>query len=124
MLDLDTIDLGDYLPSQPLLLKLVDYFCVTFHHWIPFVNKQRLRTSVCNPSRGSCLDLVLHALVAATLRHVDRSVLFLDEDQVVHQTKLSRFLVEHLALKNTSIESLQALIIIVFDYVGATAQIF
>lgn len=111
------MDIADYLPSQPLLVKLVDYFCVTFHHWIPYLHKKRLHDSVCGSSRDASLDLILHALVSATLRHLDPEVSFLDEDQISQQTRISRFIVENLALKNVSLESLRALIIIVFDYV-------
>lgn len=118
LLDLEFDDIFDYLPSQPLLLKLVDYFCVTFHHWIPCVHKKRLRVSVVKLSRDPQLCLVLHALVAATLRHLDQRVVFMDKDQIVHQTRISRFIVETFALKNVSLESLRALIIIVFDYVS------
>ncbi|KAF2184033.1 hypothetical protein K469DRAFT_709908 [Zopfia rhizophila CBS 207.26] len=118
LLELDFVDIAEYLPSQPLLLKLVDYFCVSFHHWIPYLHKGRLRASACSVSREAHLTLVFHALVAATLRHMDRDVLFLDEDQIEHQTKISRFITENFAMKNVSLESLRALIIIVFDYLN------
>ncbi|KAL1594598.1 hypothetical protein SLS60_010359 [Paraconiothyrium brasiliense] len=49
---------------------------------------------------------------------MDRQVICMDEDEVVRQTKISRFIVETLALKNMSIDSLQALILIVFDYLS------
>jgi hypothetical protein len=118
LLDLELEDIFDYLPSQPLLLKLVDHFCVTFHHWIPYLHKQRLRNKVCNLTRDPQLSLVLHALVAATLRHLKQDVTFMDKDQILHQTRVSRFIVETFALKDVSLESLRALIIIVFDYVS------
>jgi hypothetical protein len=118
LLDLEFEEIFNYLPSQPLLLKLVDYFCVTFHHWIPYLHKKRLRTSVINLSRDPQLCLVLHALVAATLRHLDRALSFMDADQIAHQTRISRFIAETFALRNVSLESLRALIIVVFDYVS------
>jgi hypothetical protein len=118
LVDMEYVDIAGYLPSQPLLVKLVDYFCVSFHHWIPYLHKQRLRDQVRNSvTHDAPYNLILHALVAATLRHLDRDVTFLDEDQVQHQTRISRFIVETFALKDVSLESLRALIIIVFDYV-------
>ncbi|KAF2007162.1 hypothetical protein P154DRAFT_592344 [Amniculicola lignicola CBS 123094] len=116
--DLDTINFAEHLPPLPLLLKLVNYFCVSFHHWIPYLHKQRLRNSVCSNPRPKDLDLVLHALTAATLRRIDRNTVFLDEDQVDHQVRTSRFIVETFAVKDVSLQSLRALIIIVFDYLN------
>lgn len=118
LLNLEFDDIFDYLPSQPLLVKLVDYFCVTFHHWIPYLHKKRLQTKVCNLSRDPKLSLVLHALVAATLRHLSRDESLMCKEQVLHQTRVSRFIAETFAVKNVSLESLRALIIIVFDYVS------
>ncbi|KAF2706227.1 hypothetical protein K504DRAFT_483954 [Pleomassaria siparia CBS 279.74] len=118
LLALDLVDISEQLPSQLLLEKLVDYFCVSFHHWIPYLHKQRLQTSVRKNSRDVGLDLVLHALVVATLRHMDRNDIFLDEDQVVKQTRISRYIVETFAMKMVSLESIQALIMIVFDYLN------
>jgi hypothetical protein len=118
LLELEMIETSDHLPSQPLLEKLVDYFCVSFHHWIPYLHKQKLQNSVHNGSRNPQLDLVLHALVVVTLRHVDGNVSFLDEDQILHQTRISRYIVERFAMRTVSLESLQALIMIVFDYVS------
>lgn len=122
LLTLETVDIAEFLPSQPLLLKLVDYFCISFHHWIPYKHKQRLRDRVCNGLQDPNYHLVYHALVAVTLRHLDRSSSFLDEDEVAHQTRVSRHIVETYALKTVSLESLRALIMIVFDYVSVAAR--
>jgi hypothetical protein len=117
LLELEDVEIADHLPSQPLLVKVAEYFCTSFHHWIPYMHKQRLCDTVIGTRAESRSDLVLHALVAVTLRHMDRQVICMDEDDILRQTKVSRFVVETLALKNMSIESLQALILIVFDYV-------
>ncbi|KAF1977549.1 hypothetical protein BU23DRAFT_453099 [Bimuria novae-zelandiae CBS 107.79] len=116
--ELDNVDLADHLPSQPLLIKLVEYFCTSFHHWIPYVHKQKLCDTVTGIRSDARSDLVLHALVAVTLRHVDRTLLCMDEDEVITRTKISHFIVETLALRTMSLESLQALIMIVFDYLS------
>ncbi|KAF2269998.1 hypothetical protein CC78DRAFT_550367 [Lojkania enalia] len=92
VLELNAIDIANYLPSQPLLQKLVDYFCISFHHWIPYLHKQRLQTSASAGSRSAGLNFVFHSLVAATLRHINREDLFLDEDEVLQQTRISRFI--------------------------------
>ncbi|KAI4645944.1 hypothetical protein J4E93_005523 [Alternaria ventricosa] len=111
----EDVDIAQHLPSQPLLEKVADFFCISFHHWIPYIHKARLQTRV----RQGCQDpghvLVLHALVAVALRHMDPDVLYLDNDQILQQTRVSRMIVETHAMRNVTIESLQALIFLVFD---------
>ena len=118
LLEFEDVDIADHLPSQPLLIKLVEYFCTSFHHWIPYLHKQRLCDTVADLRSEARSDLVLHALVAATLRHMDPQSVCLEGDEILRQTKISRFIVETLALRTMSLESLQALILIVFDYVS------
>lgn len=111
----EDVDIAQYLPSQPLLEKVADFFCISFHHWIPYIHKQRLQTRVRQGSQDPGHVLVLHALVAVALRHMDPNVLYLDSDQIHQQTRVSRMIVETHAMRNVTIESLQALIFLVFD---------
>lgn len=118
---LDGTDIAEHLPSQPLLLKVVKFFMTSFHHWIPYIHKKRLQTRVSSDGiRSEGMDLVLHALIAVSLRHMDPNEIFMDEDQIRQQTKVSRTIVETYSIRAVSIESLQALIFLVFDFVGAT----
>ncbi|KAH9864319.1 hypothetical protein J1614_010253 [Plenodomus biglobosus] len=114
----EDVDIAQSLPPQPLLEKVADFFCISFHHWIPFLNKRRLQTRVREGVRDTGTQLVLHALVAVCLRHMERNALFLDEDEICQQTKLSRVIVETYALRNVSVESLQALICLVFNFLN------
>ncbi|KAF1845260.1 uncharacterized protein K460DRAFT_376717 [Cucurbitaria berberidis CBS 394.84] len=115
---LQQIDIAQHLPSQLLLEKVADFFCISFHHWIPYIHKQRLQTRVREGSRDAGLDLVLHALVAVSLRHMDPMELFMDTDQILQQTRISRLIVEMHSIRSVSVESLQALIFVVFDYLN------
>lgn len=114
----EEVDLAQHLPPQPLLLKVVDFFTTSFHHWIPYLHKQRLQIKVREGICSNGLLLVLHALVAVALRHVDPDILFMDHDQIQRQSSISRIIVETHAIRSVSVESLQALIFIVFDYVS------
>jgi hypothetical protein len=53
---------------------------------------------------------------------MDPNVLFLDRDQVKRQVKTSRSVVEARAIQVVSVESLQALILVVFDHVSDAHQ--
>lgn len=114
----EELDLAQHLPPQGVLLKVVNYFTTSFHHWIPYLHKQRLHNKVSEGVCSNGLLLVLHALVAVALRHMDPNVLFMDHDQIQRQSSVSRVIVETHAIRSVSIESLQALIFIVFDYVS------
>lgn len=115
----EELDLAQQLPSQAVLLKIVDFFTISFHHWIPYLHKQRLRDKVSEGVCSNGLLLVLHALVAVALRHMDSDALFMDSDQIRKQSSISHTIVETHAIRSVSIESLQALIFIVFDYVSS-----
>ena len=119
----EEVDLAQHLPSQSLLLKVVDFFTTSFHHWIPYLHKQRLQAKVREGICSNGLLLVLHALVAVTLRHMDPNILFLDNDQIQRQSRTSRVIVETYAIRSISVESLQALIFVVFDYVSTPGSI-
>jgi hypothetical protein len=122
---IDGADISEHLPSQPLLLKVVTFFKASFHHWIPYIHKHRLETKVSSDGISSDgIDLVLHALVAVSLRHMDPNEIFMDEDQIQQQTRISRTIVEIYSIRTVSIESLQALIFLVFDYVSTVWLIF
>jgi hypothetical protein len=114
----EELDLAQHLPPQGVLLKVVDYFTTSFHHWIPYLHKKRLHDKVSEGVCSNGLLLVLHALVAVALGHMDPNILFMDHDQIQRQSNVSRIIVETHAIRSVSIESLQALIFIVFDYVS------
>ncbi|KAF1940592.1 hypothetical protein EJ02DRAFT_445373 [Clathrospora elynae] len=111
----EAVDISQHLPPQPVLEKVAAFFCVSFHHWIPYLHKQRLQTRVREGAHDAGLALVLHALVAVCLRHMEPNVLFLDVDELCQQSRVSRMIVETHAIRNVTIESLQALILLVFD---------
>lgn len=114
----DENNLLQYLPDQQVLCKVVEFFCISYHHFVPFIHKQRLKTRVREGVHSGGLDLLLHALVATTLRHMDPNLLFLDRDQIEQQIKVSRAIVETKSLQDVTIESLQSLILIVFNHVS------
>ncbi|KAF2036470.1 hypothetical protein EK21DRAFT_95750 [Setomelanomma holmii] len=117
-LDLDSIESSQHLPNEPILSRVAEYFCMSFHHWIPYLHKQRLQTRIRNGLHSEGFDLVLHALLAVALRHMDAASLFLDDDQIQRQISISRLIVETQAIRSVTVESLQAVIFVVFDYLN------
>ncbi|PSK46584.1 hypothetical protein B9Z65_5552 [Elsinoe australis] len=106
------------LPAREIVIELVDYFCLSFHHWIPFVNKPRLRANVRKDIWSPALHHLLHAIVAGCLPHVDASAFELrgNVQDVIEQC---RSMVLQRAIAELSVESLQSLVIIVLDYLNS-----
>jgi hypothetical protein len=120
LLPSDDFDLSQHLPDQPILAKIAEFFCVSFHHWRPYLHKQRLQTRVREGPRDAGFELFLHALVAVALRHMSPNTVLLDKDQVRKQIAISQSIVEVQSIRHVSVESLQALILVVFDHVSVT----
>ena len=38
--------IAQHLPPQHVLQKVVEFYCLSFHHWIPNIHKQRLQKRV------------------------------------------------------------------------------
>ncbi|KAH7396780.1 fungal-specific transcription factor domain-containing protein [Phaeosphaeria sp. MPI-PUGE-AT-0046c] len=117
-LGLDDVDVSQHLPNQTILLRIAEFFCISFHHWIPCIHKQRLQTRVQQGVHDAGFDLVLHAIVCVSLRHMSQEVLFLDHDQIKEQIRRSRLIVETMSIRSCTKESLQALILVVFDHLN------
>ena len=116
--DLGATDISQYLPKRSVLIEVAEFFCVSFHHWIPFIHKQRLQERVRRGDHSPSFDLVLHALVAVAFGHINSDLLSLDTDALLQQARISRLIVESQATRVLSIEGLQAIILIVFDDVS------
>lgn len=105
------------LPSTNILLQVVDFFCRSFHHWIPFLHKRQWRQQVEHQELSNSDLIVLHAAVAVTLPHLRRrnSQLLIDQESLGAR---SRTIVLQTAMTHMTLQSTQALIILIFDNVG------
>ncbi|KAG8628926.1 hypothetical protein KVT40_002791 [Elsinoe batatas] len=106
------------LPPADIVHMLVDYFCVSFHHWIPFVNKPRIKAKAREAVWSPGLQLLLHAIVAACLPHVDPDHLSVGRP-VEHVVAECRDVVMRNAIGELSIASLQSLVVLVFDLLNS-----
>lgn len=111
-------DMTQRLPSHDILIELVDQFCLSFHHWIPYLHKARSRNEVRKPTISPKFVIVLHAIVATGLRRLSSRKTLLSDDEVDRQIEVSKMLVMKQAMSEVSVESLQALIFLVFDDVS------
>lgn len=112
---------GDILSSLPfprLLDAIVDTYFSKIHPWIPLLHEGRFRTRLEHPNERSNSAVVLHALVAITMKHVRFEDLGFKKEEAIRQINLSRNLVILNGMDSLSVENLQALTLIAFDHVS------
>ncbi|KAF4554498.1 Tropolone cluster transcription factor tropK-like protein [Elsinoe fawcettii] len=109
------------LPSKDSVVMLVDYFCVSFHHYIPFVNKPRLKAKAREARWAPGLQLLLHAIVAACLPHVDPELLNVGRPVHLVVSECRDVVMRH-AIGELSIASLQSLVVLVCDLLNSGQQ--
>jgi hypothetical protein len=107
-------DLSSSLPPPAVLEAVVDSYFALVQPWIPIFHEKRFRRRLRSPDRTR-LEVVLHAMVVAMLKHVDQSVLPADLKDIEAVCERSRKIVVLTAMDDLYVENLQALIIICFE---------
>ena len=105
------------LPAPDLLDATVDYYFSKIHFWIPLIHEGRFRTRITEPDEQPKLVVLLHAMVAITLKHVETA----KPEVVDKQIRLSRNIAILNAMESLTVENLQALALLAFDHVSYTS---
>ncbi|KAK5164269.1 uncharacterized protein LTR77_009963 [Saxophila tyrrhenica] len=108
----------DDLPPHNVMLAVMTKYFGTCHHWIPTVHERRFRARLKDNDARS-LTVVLHAMVATSMKHIDHDALSLSNEEVRRYVLRSTSVVASTALESLSIENCQALILLAFEYVGS-----
>jgi hypothetical protein len=111
-------DLLQALPPRQILVQVVEWFNVTFHHWIPFLHKAKCEAEVQKETINPELAPVLHALVAVVLPRLDVVSVGIDHGEIHRQARESRSLALQYAVTTASLQSLQSLLVLVFEQVS------
>ncbi|KAF4215737.1 hypothetical protein CNMCM6457_005752 [Aspergillus fumigatiaffinis] len=111
-------DLSSSLPPPAVLEAVVDSYFAVVQPWIPIFHEKRFRRRLRSPDKAR-LEVVLHAMVVAMLKHVDQSVLPADLKDIEAVCERSRKIVVLTAMDDLYVENLQALIIICFEDIGS-----
>jgi hypothetical protein len=100
------------LPSDEILSATIDVFFSSTHHWIPFLHPFRFRRDIEDSHKRTKLELILHAIVYASMHRLDLENLNIEQSDIDRQVELSRNTVILNALDSLTIENVQALIIV------------
>jgi hypothetical protein len=108
--NLEDYELSSSLPSPALLQDVINQYFELIQPWIPIFHEKRFRRRMTIPEERAGLEIVLHAMVVATLKHVDCSTL-VNTDEICER---SRKIVILNGMDNLYVQNLQALIIVCF----------
>ncbi|KAF2493903.1 hypothetical protein BU16DRAFT_512041 [Lophium mytilinum] len=106
-------------PPYDLLYGLADLFFKHINTWCPILHRPSTLNSLFGPSSLEEADrILLHAIVATTLRFSTDPRLTPENRERYHQTSKEKVLLY--GLENSSVKSLQAMVILALDLVGCS----
>lgn len=107
------------LPPYDLLYALVDLYFKHINTWCPILHRKSTLDSLFGPTVVEETDkILLHAIVATTLRYSTDSRLTEERRQHYHDVSKQRVLLY--GMENSSVKALQALVILALDLCGSS----
>jgi hypothetical protein len=106
------------LPSHEILSATIDAFFSSTHHWIPFLHPFRFRRDIEDTHKRPKLEIILHAIVYASMHRLDLDQLDIQQSDIEHHVELSKNTVILNAFDSLTVENVQALIIVAFTAVS------
>ncbi|OAA38009.1 Transcription factor [Beauveria brongniartii RCEF 3172] len=107
------------LPPYDLVYSLVDLYFKNINTWCPILHKKTTLDTLFGPSALQEADLVLlHAIVATTMRYSTDVRLTLERRKSYHKTSKDKVLLY--GMENSSVKSLQALVVLALDLCGSS----
>jgi hypothetical protein len=106
------------LPSESILEAIVETYFSKIQPWIPFLHMPSFRLRLKDQRERPKLKVLLHSIVSATMKHLELAEFRIGRVEMKQQVRVSRNVVTLHAMGSLSVENLQALIILAFDYVG------
>ncbi|PFH62969.1 hypothetical protein XA68_10720 [Ophiocordyceps unilateralis] len=106
------------MPPHDLLYTLVDLYFSHINTWCPILHRRTTLDSLFEPSALQEADrILLHAIVATTMRYCADPRLTRERRQVYYRVSKNRVLLY--GMENSSVKSLQALVILALDLCGS-----
>lgn len=107
------------MPPYDLLYALVDLYFRHINTWCPILHRKTTLDTLFGPSTLCETDrILLHAIVATTMRYSTDARLTEDRRRHYHQISKQRVLLY--GMENSSVQALQALVILALDLCGSS----
>ncbi len=68
---------------------MITQYFGTVHHWLPMVHERRLRARLHDPGDVKNLTILIHAMVVATIRHINYTMFGLSSEDMERQVRMS-----------------------------------
>lgn len=111
----DFTDVSSSLPPPEVLKAVIDTYFTLVQPWIPIFHEKRFRQRLKNSTERHRLEVILHAMIVAMLRHIDPRELSVNLGNVESICERSRKIVILTGMDDMYVENLQALIIVCFE---------
>lgn len=119
----EELDVSSHFLTGTRLRVLLDAYFMNIHPWIPMIHMTTFRRKLQGLDEGADRPLILHAMLAATLRTLTTSGERLSGSCIEREVERSRNKVITGATNSLTVENLQALIIVAFMHVSPTSII-
>lgn len=106
--------ISSLLPSVKTLGLVLDTFYSIIHPWVPIIHLNRFREQFNDPEKRPNLEIILHAMVYATMKYLKEEDIDMEKPEIARQVQLSRNMVMLTATDRLTIQNIQALTIIAF----------
>jgi hypothetical protein len=106
----------DEFPQYDLLYKLTDLFFKHINTWCPILHRHSTLNRLFQPNLEQEDKILLHAIVATTLRYANDSRLTPEFREWQHKISMDKVILY--GMKHSSVKSLQALVILSLDLIG------
>lgn len=107
------------LPPYDLVYSLVDLYFKNINTWCPILHRKTTLDSLFGPSTLQETDrIMLHAIVATTMRYSSDTRLTEERRRSYHRISKDKVLLY--GMENSSVKSLQALVILALDLCGSS----
>ncbi|KAJ3498295.1 hypothetical protein NLG97_g1237 [Lecanicillium saksenae] len=107
------------LPPYDLVYSLVDLYFKNINTWCPILHRKTTLDSLFGPSTLQETDrILLHAIVATTMRYSTDARLTEERRRSYHKTSKDKVLLY--GMEHSSVKSLQALVILALDLCGSS----
>lgn len=80
---------ADVLPPRSMIDAVITKYFETIHHWLPMVHERRLRERLADEQNSKNLSVLIHAMTAATLKHINHGERHVNPDDIAAQVRLS-----------------------------------
>ncbi|KAL5332483.1 fungal-specific transcription factor domain-containing protein [Aspergillus crustosus] len=107
------------LPDDAVLSHVLEAYFIYVHPWTPIIHESRFRRRLIDDHERNRLQLVLHSMILVARRYIEDSDAATSVQQVHDDAGDIRDWLVSQAMKQPSVENLQALVMIATDDIGS-----